>query len=422
MRSTLLFLFFVFCAVLGTAQGLKLDILTVKPAGYDGDTKYFEITYKVITGNVSDTGEKIAVAIPLPNGTKVFAYLTTYEVVTAGKIARNPAQLTTINYTPTPGQQAVSHELAPVSIPSNRTLQCKTGYAYLLDTDDKVLTAFIKGIKGYAKVGDVIQYTNDRGQKGSGTILDFDISGFHSEYIFEGIPDNAVNMKVRINGIDLSNATIVSGGTVTEAVVEKKPMSTSAAKHKIKTITLEKTLENNEIKITVHNLVKFNPDSTAGDIDIFKVDYTLDYYIVDATVENKTAQPLDAGEYMLRFNFFSADGKSADEFLRIFRAGNKSNDPVKQDANKVDLNVFGGSSKIPLAQVMIKYEDTIKDYATKHKPQTEALNKPLAAGQKIRCVNATLMGVPPSYKIEGMGTWSGAFFSKKNLLFVPVKG
>jgi hypothetical protein len=58
------------------------------------------------------------------------------------------------------------------------------------------------------------------------------------------------------------------------------------------------------------------------------VDYSLDYYIVDCTVENKTDKPVDAGDYMLRLHFFDKNGKSTDEFLRLFKADN-SGDEVK---------------------------------------------------------------------------------------------
>jgi hypothetical protein len=128
---------------------------------------------------------------------------------------------------------------------------------------------------------------------------------------------------------------------------------------------------------------------------------------------------VDAGEYMLRFNFFDKNGKSADEFLRVFKSEN-SKDEVKKDAEKIDVNVFGGTSKIRLSQVMVKYQDFVPDYDTKHKAAANAIMKELAPKQKIRSELATLMGVPPSYKIEGLGTWGGTFFNKKNLLFVPI--
>ncbi|HLP92937.1 MAG TPA: hypothetical protein VK168_02830 [Saprospiraceae bacterium] len=420
MRTLTSFLFFLLVSPLAYAQGISIELLTVKPAGSDGDMKYFEITYKLKSGKVDDSGQPIAMAIPLPDKTKAFAYLISYESVSAGKNSFSPAQLNVFNYNPKPGQMVVTHELAPVAIPEKRSLQCKTGYAYLLDSDDKLMTATLDNIKGYAKIGDAIQYVNDRGQKGAGTIKDIEIrGGYHSEYIFEGIANQAVTIKVLTNGIDLSNATIGTNLPATEVTANKA--NNPAPKHKIQSIPIEKVLENNEIKITVHNLIKFNPDPGDSNFDVFKVDYTLDYYIVDATIENKTAQPLDAGDYLLRLNFFTPDGKSADEFLRIFRNGENSNDPVKQDANKVDVNLLGGTSKLPMAQVMVKYIATLPDYDTKYKPQTDAINKPIPARQKIRSVDTTIMGVPPSYKIEGLGTWSGVVLDKKKWLFVPIR-
>lgn len=419
MRTINFLLFLLLFASSAYSQGTSLELLSVKPAGYDGDIKYFEITYKVISGQVAGDGNPVALAIPLPDKTKAFAYLIAYDPVSAGKTAVNPAQLNTVNFIPKAGQKVVSHELAPVNVPDKRSLQCKTGYAYLLDSDDKQLTVTIHEIKGYAKIGDVIHYVNDRGQKGSATIQDIEIrGGYHTDCLFEGIPDHAATLKVYTNGVDISNATV---GANVPLAATTPPAKSPVAQHKTQPIPIEKVLENKDVKITVHQLIKFNPVPNANDIDIFKVDYTMDYYVVDATIENKTDQPLDAGEYLLRFNFFSAEGKSADDFLRVFRNGEKSNDAARQDANQVDVNIFGGTSKIPLAQVMVKYETTLPDYNTRYKPQTDAINKPIPARQKIRSVNATIMGVPPSYTIEGLGTWSGVAFDKKKLLFVPVK-
>jgi hypothetical protein len=318
------------------------------------------------------------------------------------------------------GQQLVSSDLAVVKIPPNRSFACQSTMAFL-DSEPNVLFSSINSIKGYAKVGDEITFLNDRGQQGSGKILGFSLAGgYQPECIFEGIEDNAVTMRVKTNGIDMSNAAIALG-KMTAAAPAAASTPVSKSKHRVKTIPAEVVLEDKFVKITIHNLVKFNPDSTDGSIDIFKVDYTMDYYIVDATVENKTDQPLDAGDYLLRLNFFNAAGQSADEFLRLFREGKQSNDPVKQDANKVDVNVFGGTSKLRLSNVMVKYQMWLPDYDSKHKPQTQALNKPLAPHQKVHSIDATIMGVPPNYRIEGIGTWTGAFFNKKNLLFTPLK-
>jgi hypothetical protein len=407
-----------FSTLFSFGQNLKLEVLSVETAGDDGDMQYFAANIKVISGKLTSEGNVQHMAIPLPNGTIAFAYLESYYDVAVGQKTPGPISVKVAGGTLKVGQQLVSPDLAVVKIPDNRSFSCKTNYAFLGETNNDVF-AMIGGIKGFAKVGDEIIYTNDRSQKGSGKIVGFEIKGgYKTDRVFEGIADNIATVLVKTNGIDLSNTSITLGKMTAAATPEPK---VSTSKHRIQSIPVNAVLEDKNVKITVHNLVKFNPDSTDGSFDVFKVDYTLDYYIVDATFENKTDQPLDAGEYLLRFNFFAPDGKSADEFLRLFRSDKSSKDEVKKDADAIDLNVFGGTSKIPLAGVIVKYQETLPDYDTKHKPQAQALYKPLAAKQKIRSVDATIMGVPPSYKIEGLGTWSGTFFEKKKLIFAPIK-
>jgi hypothetical protein len=206
-------------------------------------------------------------------------------------------------------------------------------------------------------------------------------------------------------------------GTAPAATVETKPVTVSKAK--VKTIPVNLVLEDKNLRITVHNLVKYNPSPDEG-IDLFKIDYTLDYYIVDATLENKSAVPLDCGEHLLRFNFFTRTGESADEFTRIFKSRTANPDDTRQKADRVDVSVFGGTGKLVMANVLAKYQVTIPDYDAKHKANTMALSKPLAPGQKIRSIDATIMGVPPSYVIQGLGTWTGVPFDKKNFIFVPL--
>jgi hypothetical protein len=421
---TFLLFFYALVSVISPVsaqQGLKCEVISADAAGYDGDVYYFAAQLKVLSGKLPSDGVSYPVALPLPNGTFVFAALESYDEVAVGQKTRSPVSIKILgNSRLKAGQHVVSPDLAVVKIPANRNFQCQSNYAFL-DSDPTVLFSTIGRIKGYAKVGDEISYVNDRGQKGSGKILSFEVQGGHKpDCIFEGIVENGVTMRVKTNGIDMTNAAITLG-KMTPAVPEAAPNKASKSKHRVKTIPTDVLLENKSIKINIHNLIKFNPDSTDGSFDIFKVDYTLDYYIVDATVENKTDQPLDAGEYLVRLNFFTPDGQSADTFLSLLREGKTSNDPVKQDASKVDVNIFGGTSKIPLAGVLVKYQDLLPDYNTKHKPQTDALYKPLASRQKVRSVEATIMGVPSGYRIEGIGTWSGAFFNKKNLLFSALK-
>lgn len=402
-------------------QGTKIEITTCKEIGIEGTATLYEVNFKVLTGNIEGSGRKLPLALPLPNNTKAFAYLEAYDDVATGKSTPSPASIKVYGHKIQIGKQLVSHDLAPIKKPVNSSFEFKT-YTAFLSHEPGVFFGGIHSIKGFAAVGDEIAYTNARGQQGKGKILNFELKdGDETNFIFDGIPDNLVSIKVlTMNPVDFSESTVIPASAAM-ASSTPAPTPTKEPAHKIKAIPLEVVLENKEVKITVHQLIRFNPDPSTSALDIFHVDYTLDYYIVDATFENKTNTTLDLGDYLLRFNFFSTDGKSADEFLRIFKAGKDTKDETRQDADKIDTNIFGGTSKIPLANVMVKYIMALPDYDARYKAQTDALYKPFAPKQKIRSVNATIMGVPPSYKIEGLGTWNGTFFDKKQLLFVAVK-
>jgi hypothetical protein len=424
MRFLLCLLIHVSLSLSLWAQNVKIEITSCKTLGQEGEATLFEVGFKVISGKIEGTGKDFPLALPLPNGTKAFAFLNAYDDVPAGKNSPSAATLKVFGYPVQTGKTLVSHDLAVVKMPPNRSFAFNSNIAFLGE-EPHVFFGSIKNIKGIVAVGDEIAYTNDRGQQGKAKILDFEVKGgYNTKVIFEGVPDNIITIKVQAQSqIDFSDSKVIpaSGAPTTTPSTNPASNTKKTPAHKIKTIPLEAVLENKEVKITVHQLTRFNPDSTDRSLDIFPVDYTLDYYIVDATFENKTASTLDVGEYLLRFNFFSPEGKSADEFLRLFKAKKDNNDSVQRDADKIDTNIFGGTSKIPMASVIVKYEMTIPDYDTKHKPSTDALNKPFAPGQKTRSIIATIIGVPPSYKIEGIGTWNGTFFDKKKLLFTPIK-
>jgi hypothetical protein len=406
------------------AQGTKIEITTCKAIGNEGSANIYEVRFKVISGHIDGTGKDLPLALPLPNGTKAFATLNAYDDVSAGKSSPSTAMLKVFGHPAQTGKSLVSHDLAIVKTPPDRSFAFNSNMAFL-DVDPQVFFGSIHSIKGFASVGDEIAYTNSRGQQGRGKILDFEVEGgLKTNLVFEGIPDGIITIKVlALNQVDFSESKVIPASAAASTPLTTSPASNASkvAAHKIKTIPLNITLENKELKITIHNLIKFNPDSTDRTLDVFPVDYSLDYYIVDASFENKTANPLDIGDYVLRLNFFSPDGKSADDFLRLFKAKKNSNDSAQRDADKIDTNIFGGTSKIRMASVMVKYEMTIPDYDQKYKDTTNALYKPIASGQKIRSINAGILGVPPSYKIEGLGTWNGTFLDKKNLIFVPIK-
>jgi hypothetical protein len=408
-------------SVCAAAQNLKIAITKATFSYKQDETNFYMIQYKVLSGSPVG-GERVALTA-LQNGQiKGYGSLYVSTSLKTGETTKYEDEISVAGGPIAVGTTLVSHDLVNINLPANRTFSFKTQQAFLGNTN-KDFFAPIQNLKGTIQVGDMLEYVNDKGQRGKAKITDIDIEKIHIKTLVEGIAGTAFITVVSDTENDFTNATVTSvGGLKNVPATTTKSTETAAKaapKGKTKTIPVNAVLENSDVKITVHNLIKFNPDPANSQYDIFKVDYSLDYYIVDCTIENKTNKPVDAGEYMLRFNFFDKNGKSADEFLRVFKSEN-SKDEVKKDAEKIDVNVFGGTSKIRLSQVMVKYQDFVPDYDTKHKAAANAIMKELAPKQKIRSELATLMGVPPSYKIEGLGTWGGTFFNKKNLLFVPI--
>lgn len=402
-----------------TAQNLRLTLNSVKEVGQEGDVRQYEVNFKVTSGSITEDVTQLA--FPLPDNKIGFARLGTYgERFKTGQSSSYPMLLKALGFTPKNGQTLVSHDLAPLKKEAKPHIQFETSTAFLGETDRHFMTS-IKGVKGMVSVGDALEYINHKGQKGHAKVekLEVDFGTFTTTAAFEGLPDNSFYIVVSTTeGYDFSDAKVYAANAAPAVTAAPSPAATTP-KADVKTIPVEVVLEDAAVKITVHNLVKYKPKKGEG-IDIFNIDYSLDYYIVDATFENKTQKSLDIGEYLLRFNFFTPDGVSADEYTRIFRDKAKSPDDADQKANQVDTKIFGGTGKIVMANVLAKYTETIPDYQTKYAAQTQALGKPLPPGAKIHSIDATIMGVPPSYKIEGLGTWTGTFFDKKKLLYKKV--
>jgi hypothetical protein len=417
------FLFLLLAVICNTqAQNLKITLSKVREVSKDNDFTWYEAQFKVVSGAVSE--DRVPLALPLPNGKKGFVLLEPFgEQFKTGQSTQSPVSFKAIGCQLKDGQTLVSHDLAPVKAAPGETFKFQVGTAFI-DVEPKAFFTTIKTIEGLVRVGDALEYVNDRGQKGRGKVIEINVASFSmpTDAAFGGLPDNSFSIKVLSNeGVDFSDATAVPAGSgALDGAVKPQTEVVKKSNAKIKSIPVNAVLENSEVKITVHNLVKYNPVKGEG-IDLFKIDYSLDYYIVDATFENKTPKPLDCGDYLLRFNFFSPEGKSADEFTRLFKAGQTSGDDAQKSADKVDTEVFGGTGKLVMANVLAKYQETIPNYDTQHKANTAMLNKPLPPGQKVRSVDATIMGVPPTYKIVGLGTWKGTFFDKKNVVFTPVR-
>lgn len=421
----IIFAFSLLCCLSTAAfsQNLKIS-LTGANFSYKSDgVDNYQVTFKVASGKI-DAGTKAEFAIVQNNQITGYAIISDAgATLKAGETTKYGAQMSVISKTPPKaGTMLVSFDLAPTNLPANRTFSFKTGQAFLGNQDNE-FSASIENLNGALKVGDALEYVNYKGERGKAKIKELQVGGATPPILIPDLPPDARPSVVVVSETkaDFTNATVASLGglpAATASASEAKPAK-AASKDKIKKIPVNVALENGDVKITIHNLIKYNPDSTNNQYDMFKVDYSLDYYIVDCTFENKSDRPIDAGEYMLRLNFYDKNGKSADEFLRLFKAGG-SRDAVKKDAEKVDANILGGTSKLAMVQVIVKYQQNIPNYETAHRAAADAIVKTVQPRQKVRSEMATIMGVPPTYKIEGIGTWAGTFFNRNNLLFAPI--
>ncbi|KAB7727320.1 hypothetical protein F5984_22090 [Rudanella paleaurantiibacter] len=420
LRIHLLLAFALYCTSSGFAQGFKIQLTKATLAAKQDPFVVYQVQFKVMSGTVQNRSEFSLVR----NGAlKGYAQLELAEPLSAGQATRYDEVLYVLGDGVSAGQTLSSHDLANPTVPANRPFSFKTTTAFLGDAANEFFTT-ISNLKGVLKIGDLLEYQNVKGQRGKGRIKEITVAQkLHPVMLMDGLPANTpVSLAiVADNAIDFSDATVTSAGTLGAAPATANAGSTPTATGKTKTIPVNAVLQNDEVTITVHNLIKFNPDPATRAYDIIKVDYTLDYYVVDATFENISSHPIDAGEYLLRLNFFSADGKSADEFLRVFKKQNGTANDAQTQADAFDQLGLGGTSKIRVAPVLMKYQSMIPDYEKTHKPTVDALNGTLKPGQKVRSLVATMMGVPPTYRIEGIGTWKGTVLSKKNLLFAPIR-
>ena len=404
------------------AQNTKIQLTKAVKAGQQNGFDIYKVQFKVLSGEAKNRSEFTLI----DNGViKGYAQLESYsEPLTSGQATKFEEMMYVLGGSIATGQTLASHDIAKPTPPSNRTFAFTTSTAFLGTTSTEFMSS-ISEVKGMVKVGDTIEYQNFKGERSKAKITRIDVGQtLHPLYLIEGLPkDTYISITIESeNKIDFSNAKVTSvGGMASAPTTTATNAATPKITGKTQTIPVNVVLKNDEVKITVHNLIKFNPDPANSQYDVIKIDYSLDYYIVDATVENISSHEIDPGEYLLRFNFYSPDGRSADEFLRLFKQEKGNASEAKQQVDLVDKMVLGGTSKIKSTGVLVKYQEILPDYEQNHKPLVEKLSKMMVPKQQIHSIVATILAVPPTYKIEGLGTWKGTFFSKKNLIFVPVK-
>jgi hypothetical protein len=129
------------------AQGIKIELTTCRDLGPEGSANLYEVVFKVLSGKVEGTGRKTPFALPLPNGTKAFAYLETYDDVPAGKTVPSPTILKVYGQKVQVGKTLVSHDLAVVKTPSKPNFEFRSGMAFLGEAP-KTFFSRIEQIKG----------------------------------------------------------------------------------------------------------------------------------------------------------------------------------------------------------------------------------------------------------------------------------
>lgn len=157
------------------------------------------------------------------------------------------------------------------------------------------------------------------------------------------------------------------------------------------------TLTDGKLKITLNNLVKYAPKQ--ADSPVFKVDETIDYYILDVTIENVSGEIVDAGDYVIHLNLYDAAGVNSDDHGRLFK---ETNSEAKGEIDAADKQIFGGTSSLRYATILTLYSendpaDTQVDY--------DAVWGKLQPGQKVHCTALKAIGVPKTYKPTEIGFW-----------------
>ncbi|MDH4473128.1 MAG: hypothetical protein QE487_11020 [Fluviicola sp.] len=156
-------------------------------------------------------------------------------------------------------------------------------------------------------------------------------------------------------------------------------------------------LTDGKIKITLNTLIKYNPKQ--ADNPVFKIDETLDYYILDVTVENISKAEIDAGTYMIHLNLYDAAGINSDDHGRLFK---NTDSEAKTEIDVVDKQILGGTSSIRYATVLVMYSEQDSGYSQQ---ECDAAYNKLQPGQKVHCSSLKAIGVPKTYKPTEIGFW-----------------
>jgi hypothetical protein len=258
-------------------------------------------------------------------------------------------------------------------------------------------------IKGAVKVGDKLMATDEDGRTMQVTITAIELRPN------QGSPAKINSIDERFKLGDQFSLTFFftsdsdkgPGGKFTlaagSASAQSAQTSTVAFKGEREVMKKDIVLTDGKIKITLNALIKYNPKQ--ADSPVFKIDETLDYYLLDVTVENCSKQEIDAGQYMIHLNLYDATGINSDDHGRLFK---NSDSEAKTEIDVVDKQILGGTSSIRYATVLVLYSEQDSDY---RQQECDMAFNTLQPGQKAHCSSLKAIGVPKTYKPVEIGFW-----------------
>ena len=274
--------------------------------------------------------------------------------------------------------------------------------AFLADTG--YFSATYEPIKGAVKVGDKLTALDEDGRTMQVTITAIELNPNQGPAAKIKSIDERFKMgdQFSLTFFFTTNSdrgpggkfTLASGGSPPEV---QQTLTATSFKGEREVMKKNVVLTDGKVKVTLNTLVKYAPKQ--ADNPVFKIDETIDYYILDVTVENISKEVIDAGTYMIHLNLYDAAGINSDDHGRLFK---NSDSEAKTEIDIVDKQILGGTSSIRYASVLVMYTENDPEYKQQ---EYDAAYGQLQPGQKVHCSALKAIGVPKTYKPAEIGFW-----------------
>lgn len=394
MKQLFLFMLMSVCGFSASAQDFTI-LSTREESGI--------IVAKVKFGRTIDYTTEYAFEMKNPDGTLFYAFFpySPYEDLTAG----STHEITLQSSGPAITVATKMYKLgttALLNVPERFEASFHTAFI----EEAGFFTTTFDAVKGSVKVGDRVNVTDEDHRQMVITIKAIQLSpGNGSPVAIQGVDErfglgNSVGVTFLFDsdtGKGPGGKFTMKGGDVPAAGSSTVARPTAFAGTR-EVMQKHVVLTDGKVKITLNALVKYVPSENDAP---FKMDLSLDYYILDVTVENISGAELDAGEYMVHLNLYDVAGVNSDDHGRLFK--NSSTDAeTQQQVDAIDRDVLGGTSSIRYVTVLTAYSQLDPEFNGEN---CNAVYNKLQPGQKVRCSALKAIGVPKTYVPAEIGFW-----------------